>query len=265
MVTPSTKETMDIAELTQHPERLDRDTLYELRSLLALYPYYQTVRLLLLQNLYLLHDPTFDEELRRAAIYITDRRVLFQMIEAVHYRHPSHQTTPNNPNTPSNQNDQDAPNRTLSLINNFLDSIPQEGESDEEKKAHRKPTPADAAVDYVAYLLETEGETLGSDNVPKMRGQNLIDTFINVDKGRFTLNEEAPSMPVVEEEPENDENAPNEGIFTETLARIYIKQGKYSQALEIIQRLSLVYPKKNAYFADQIRFLKKLIINNNTK
>ena len=72
-------------------------------------------------------------------------------------------------------------------------------------------------------------------------------------------------MPVVEEEPENGENAPNEGIFTETLARIYIKQGKYSQALEIIQRLSLVYPKKNAYFADQIRFLKKLIINNNTK
>ena len=265
MVTPSTKETMDIAELTQHPERLDRDTLYELRSLLALYPYYQTVRLLLLQNLYLLHDPTFDEELRRAAIYITDRRVLFQMIEAVHYRHPSHLTTPNNQNTPSNQNDQDAPNRTLSLINNFLDSIPQEGESDEEKKTHRKPTPADAAVDYVAYLLETEGETLGSDNVPKMRGQNLIDTFINVDKGRFTLNEEAPSMPIVEEEPENDENAPNEGIFTETLARIYIKQGKYSQALEIIQRLSLVYPKKNAYFADQIRFLKKLIINNNTK
>ena len=77
---------MDVIELIHHPEHLDRDTLYELRSLLALYPYYQTARLLLLQNLYLLHDPTFDEELRRAAIYITDRRVLFQMIEAAHYQ-----------------------------------------------------------------------------------------------------------------------------------------------------------------------------------
>ena len=47
-----------ITELIQHPERMDRDTLYELRSLCALYPYYQTVRLLMLQNLYLLHDPT---------------------------------------------------------------------------------------------------------------------------------------------------------------------------------------------------------------
>ena len=265
MVSPNTSETMDIAELTQHPERLDRDTLYELRSLLALYPYYQTVRLLLLQNLYLLHDPTFDEELRRAAIYITDRRVLFQMIEAVHYRHPHHQSNQSNQNIPSNQNNQADPSRTLSLINNFLDSIPQEGETDEEKKSKRKPTPADAAVDYVAYLLETEGETLGSDAVPQMKCQSLIDDFINIDKGRFILSEDPLSSPIIDETPETNENGGSEGIFTETLARIYIKQGKYSQALEIIQRLSLVYPKKNAYFADQIRFLKKLIINNNTK
>ena len=63
------------------------------------------------------------------------------------------------------------------------------------------------------------------------------------------------------EEVEIEEN----GYFTETLARIYIKQGRYSKALEIIQRLNLVYPKKNRYFADQIRFLEKLIINNNKK
>ena len=50
-----------ITELIQHPERLDRDTLYELRSMCALYPYFQTARLLMLQNLYLLHDPNFDE------------------------------------------------------------------------------------------------------------------------------------------------------------------------------------------------------------
>ena len=254
---------MDIVELTQHPERLDRSTLYELRSLLALYPYYQTVRLLLLQNLYLLHDPTFDEELRRAAIYITDRRVLFQMIEAVHYRHPHHQRNQSTPDTPDSQ---PSDSRTLSLIDNFLDSIPQENETEEEKKTQgRKPTPADAAVDYVAYLLETEGDVKGDASTPQMKGQSLIDDFINIDKGRFTLSEEPESPQLTEEEPETDDNTSNEGIFTETLARIYIKQGKYSQALEIIQRLSLVYPKKNAYFADQIRFLKKLIINNKTK
>ena len=73
---------MEITELINHPERMDRDTLYELRSMLALHPYFQTARLLMLQNLYLLHDPAFDEELRRAAVYITDRKIIFQMVEA---------------------------------------------------------------------------------------------------------------------------------------------------------------------------------------
>ena len=35
---------MDIAQLIKQPELLDRETLYDLRSLLALYPYYQTDR-----------------------------------------------------------------------------------------------------------------------------------------------------------------------------------------------------------------------------
>ena len=251
---------IDIKELIQHPEQLDRDTLYELRSIIALYPYFQTARLLMLQNLYLLHDPTFDEELRRSAIYITDRRVLFQMIEGSHYK-----LTAKNQSSQNTQSAQNTPSRTLTLIDTFLDSIPKEDESTEDKSRNRKPTPADAAVDYVAYLLESEGYNSQEPDIPEMKGQNLIDSFINNDKGRIVLPEEPVAEPKVEEVTENEENVTDEGYFTETLARIYIKQGRYSKALEIIRRLSLVYPKKNAYFADQIRFLEKLIINNNKK
>ena len=43
----------------QHPEMLNKDTLYELRTLVARYPYFQSLRLLYLKNLYLLHDITF--------------------------------------------------------------------------------------------------------------------------------------------------------------------------------------------------------------
>ena len=247
-----------ITELIQHPERMDRDTLYELRSLCALYPYYQTVRLLMLQNLYLLHDPTFDEELRRAAIYITDRRVLFNMIEAGHYRLRTSTVT----KVPAAAPQESTASRTATLIDNFLDSIPKEDES--QSRGKRKPTPADAAVDYVAYLLETEGDK-AEETVPEMKGQNLIDTFINADKGRIVLNEGPLLTPQTEKTDEMAVEPTDEEYFTETLARIYIKQGRYSKALEIIQRLSLQFPKKNAYFADQIRFLEKLIINSNKK
>ena len=77
---------MDLEQLIRHPELMDKETLYDLRSLLALYPYFQTARLLLLQNLYLLHDPSFDEELRRSAVYVADREVVFNLVEAAHYR-----------------------------------------------------------------------------------------------------------------------------------------------------------------------------------
>ena len=250
---------MEIAELIEHPEQLDRDTLYELRSLLALYPYFQTARLLMLQNLYLLHDPSFDQELRRAAIYITDRRVLFQMIEAAHYR----VRTPKKPaSEPKRKEEQE--NRTLSLIDTFLGSIPK-SEEETDGKAKRKPTPADATVDYVAYLLESETEKNAPEEAPKLIGQDLIDSFINNDKGKIVLNDTPQFTPQEEPTEESEEETGAEGVFTETLARIYIKQGRYEKALEIIRRLSLQYPKKNVYFADQIRFLEKLIINNNKK
>ena len=243
---------------------MDRDTLYELRSLLALYPYFQTARLLMLQNLYLLHDATFDEELRRASAYITDRRVLFQMIEGRHYeyRTMAKQQQAAKPKSDSGED------RTSTLIDNFLDQIPKDYAPEEtQKHPKRKPTPADAAVDYISYLVEAEpdgGQQMPGE-VPQMPGQDLIDTFINDDKGKFNLSLEPEYRPEPQPEPKNDEIEVGGEYFTETLARIYIKQGRYSKAIEIIRRLSLENPKKNAYFADQIRFLEKLIINNNKK
>ena len=165
---------MEITELLNHPERLDRDTLYELRSMLALHPYFQSARLLMLQNLYLLHDPDFDKELRRAAVYITDRKTIFNMIEAAHYQlHCKKQTIASE--------QVQAPNgsRTVALIDTFLDSIPKE---EEDKQPKRRPTPADAAIDYVAYLLESENYDADHTNAPQKISST---TFSNRNRGAF--------------------------------------------------------------------------------
>lgn len=262
---------MNITSLINHPEKMDRDTLYELRSILATYPCYQTARLLMLQNLYLLHDPTFDEELRRAAIYITDRKVIFKMIEAVHYhiRRPGEQQL----ETALTQQAQTPAagaatgDRTISLIDTFLDSIPRDGgRPAPAEKQKRQPTAADAAIDYVSYLMENETPAPGGrSGRTQMRGQDLIDNFIENDRGKIVLNDTPEFTPQLEESGTAAEKSTEQSYFTETLSRIYIKQGRYDKALEIIKRLSLNNPKKNAYFADQIRFLEKLIINNNKK
>ena len=72
----------------------------------------------------------------------------------------------------------------------------------------------------------------------------------------------------IPEEPRHDAPSPSESEhsaaahdtnLSESLARIMVKNGNYQKALEIITEISLNNPKKSIYFADQIRFLKKLI------
>ena len=258
---------MDLEQLIKHPEIMDKETLYDLRSQLALHPYHQTARLLLLQNLYLMHDRTFDEELRRSAVYLTDRTVVFNLVEAAHYKLKNNiKTETKKEDGKETAKDKDS-SRTISLIEQFLDTIPadkKKEETDKKDKKKRKPTPADAAIDYVSYLMEAEEdeEETTPQNSPTMKGQALIDNFINNDNGKIKLKEEPEFIPELDD---NDKKDGEDSYFTETLAQIYIKQGRYSKALEIIKRLNLNYPKKNAYFADQIRFLEKLIINNKYK
>ena len=244
-------------EWIKHPEKLNRDTLYELRTLLARYPYFQTVRLLYLKNLFLLHDITFGEELRRSAIYITDRKILFNLVEGDHYgvkaleKQVLQETAP-------------GIDRTLSLIDAFLATLPEETNQDH-------TIPLEISTDYTSYLLKEDSSAENIDEQPLLQGQDLIDSFINkTEEGTvdFVVKEEEISSPTSEQdetEESVDEILDDESYFTETLAKIYVKQQRYSKALEIIRKLNLNYPKKIAYFADQIRFLEKLIINAKSK
>ena len=224
-----------------NPKDLNRDTLYELRLLVGRFPYFDAARLLMLKNLYILHDIEFGKELRKAALYLKNRRVLFELMEG--YGAPVPEDT---------MEEDPAIDRTMTLIDAFLDTLPKDKFSLEAEGA--------AAVDYVsAYLKEPEE----SNDVPKLRGQELIDDFLSAGNEKITLqlrNENEVETSAIQED-----EAPENSFFTETLANIYIKQGKYDKALEIIRRLCLEYPNKNRYFADQIRFLEKLVKHTKRK
>ncbi len=56
------------------------------------------------------------------------------------------------------------------------------------------------------------------------------------------------------------EQPADNSLLSESLAKIYIKTKRYERAYEILNRLSLAFPEKNAYFADQLRFLRKLML-----
>jgi len=48
-----------------------------------------------------------------------------------------------------------------------------------------------------------------------------------------------------------------EGLVSENLAKIMIKQGKKSKAVDIYKKLIWKYPQKKAYFASQIESIKE--------
>lgn len=295
-------------EWIRHPEYLNKDSLFELRGLLARYPYFQTVRLLYLKNLFLLQDSSFKEELRKSALYIADLSVLFYYIEGerlVIKQHPSEKSV---------SGDNSSSDRTLDLIDRFLSDLSEE-------PAMELPLPSEVSVDYTSILLQEPDEVSGEPVM--LKGQELIDSFIEKSKDvsvvtskseNSSLQEpeicsedkekdaglEEVKLPepdslenhpveeelstgetaepdllevvkpesvssVSQEEPEKVDDDLDESYFTETLAKIYVKQQRYDKALEIIKKLNLKYPKKNTYFADQIRFLEKLIINAKSK
>ena len=227
-----------LASYIAHADTLDRESLYKLRMLVAKYPYFDAARILMLRNLYLLHDIEFGKEMRKAALYLKNRWVLFELMEGYGFPVPVEET------------DKDiSVDRTMSLIDAFLDTLPQNKLSLEAEGA--------AAVDYVSAYLSDNAPA--EEDLPKMRGQSLIDDFLSGDNERIVLQLRSENEQKEEFVDSVADEMPETSFFTETLANIYIKQGKYDKALEIIRRLCLEYPNKNRYFADQIRFLEKIV------
>ena len=91
------------------------------------------------------------------------------------------------------------------------------------------------------------------DDVPKVEKKlDLIDQFIK-NSPKIEFSQEKKSDPGVIIEPKIKDE-----LITETLAKIYVAQKKFNKAIKAYEILSLKYPKKSSFFADQIIHIKKL-------
>ena len=329
----------EITYWIHHPESLNKDSLYELRQVLALYPYFQTARVLYLKTLFIMNSNEFRDELQKGALYVADMAHLFRYVEGERFAVAKHRSAH------PDEDKMSASDRTLLLINDFLNGIDATSEA-----AQLEITP-EANTDYAATLMDAAvaDSSAAEPEVPQMKGQELIDRFIeNSEEGvRYKLpgwndedDKESPAAsapppqgedetpaahvappvavaPLDTDESETEETAMvaastanesekdtthaiphaapeykneaptaetvetaetadasdeeiaeenlEDSSLSETLAKIYVKQQRYDKALEIIKKLYLKNPKKNSYFADQIRFLEKLIINTKSK
>ncbi|MES2486463.1 MAG: tetratricopeptide repeat protein [Bacteroidota bacterium] len=87
---------------------------------------------------------------------------------------------------------------------------------------------------------------------------SLIDKFIQT----------SPKIVAVKNDPSPWQNlgrsaGENPGLMTETLARVYLEQKKYTKAIQAYEILILKYPEKSVFFANRISEIKDLQQNNN--
>ncbi|MEA4917045.1 tetratricopeptide repeat protein [Proteiniphilum sp.] len=237
----------DLYRWIENPDRLDTATLKELRTVVEEYPFFHTARLLYTKNLNLIDNQEYEDELGKTAVLCNDRRKLFYLI----YRDEYGKFLNNNEGIRLERGD-----RTEELLESYLSSL---GERDMIEPTIENAALNVATTDYFFYLKSLGGEIANSDQAEqqKLQHQDIIDAFI--EKAESDILFVPKEAGLTETRLETEERQEEGEFLTETLAKIYIKQKKYEQALTIIKRLSLNFPKKSVYFAHQIRFLELLI------
>jgi hypothetical protein len=81
---------------------------------------------------------------------------------------------------------------------------------------------------------------------------HLIEQFLNSDPGVIKADKQTSLEGDVSERSVKEDDS----FITNTLAKIYVKQGLHAKAIYAYERLSLKYPEKSAYFAAQIEKIK---------
>ena len=88
---------------------------------------------------------------------------------------------------------------------------------------------------------------------PLQNKLDIIDKFISENpKIKPVKKDHTPKPKLV-----NNDDDVSESIMTETLARIYLEQKNYDKAIQSYKILSLKYPEKSSFFANQIKELQK--------
>ena len=95
------------------------------------------------------------------------------------------------------------------------------------------------------------------DKSPIQNKLDIIDKFISDNPKIKPVAHYQPKPKLIN----NDEDI-SDSLMTETLARIYLEQKNYNKAIQSYKILSLKYPEKSSFFADQLKLIVELKDNN---
>jgi len=240
--------------LLQNPESIDTLETNQLDEIISEFPYFQSARAILLKGLNKTHSYKYNPTLKKTAAYTIDRRMLFNFITSPIFINKSASTI--------------EVSEDLKII-----------ESETVKALHKKITETVSTktelikTQEASEILEIGKPILFSSSEPHsfnewmqliakkpiVREEKTNDKFSIIDK----FIESNPKIKPVDKTIKNIDissgsSRENDSLMTETLAKVYLEQKKYENAIKAYRILSLKYPEKSGFFADRIKAIKIL-------
>ncbi len=278
--------------LLAHPESISQKNLFGLSEIVEKYPFFQTARALHLKSLKKSNSLLYNDALKLTAAYTADRNILFEYItsnffiqneisDTIQKQEDSYLklevTTEDISEQVSKEIDQQLKTELKKADAILNPDLFHRREKSVEKLTKNKITKSDLEknnpLDFTKEdshsfsewlklttakpIVREETKNLSNSKKPN---SDLINKFIQENPKL------KPSKSTVKYD--NEENLANqitytsEALMTETLAKVYLQQNNYQKALQAYKILSLKYPEKSGFFADQIRAINKYINKN---
>ena len=244
----------------QNPESMSTEAVEQLPRLIAQHPYCAAYRMLYSIALANTHSIELGRQLQNAACALPDRTQLFLLVN--NGEHAWIELMRQLEQQRRDENSTTCDDDDFLLIDQFLSQQHLPGIDIESQIA---TVATDSPLDALAERPDLPSGSDADDDLIVSGDANdgidqdsLIDQFLMADKDGKLL---VPKADVpIENVPTPDPELIREKAFlTESLAKLYVKQHKFEQALTIFSQLNLQYSKKSGNFADQIRYLEKVI------
>ena len=281
----------DLSLILKQPNHITLSQVYELENIIHEYPYFQVVKAIYLKILYAQESYRYNKELKITAAHIGNRTLLFDFITSTGFKDkknvlkkeempkayvdeaiPSEFTTyvsgdvfekkefyPVTHTVEQSQTSKDAISSSEQQLKEALhmgkpiDFQPNDKQSfatwlqvTRYKPIDRRTTKTATTIDlpFVDKNIFEEGDA-------RAKKFDLIDKFLEANpKIEVSKDDDTPSNIEIVEKKDIGRQ-----FMTETLAKVYLEQGKYTEAIQV---LMLKNPAKSAYFAEQISIIRKL-------
>jgi hypothetical protein len=263
-------ENSQIINYIQNPQQMGIADLTLLERTTSIYPYSQTLQLLVAKCLYNIESVRFGGQIKLAAVYAGNRGILKQLIER-----PNPEANEEIAESVVNPNVQNY-DEILSPTGNTI-VLPVQQEQVDESIKIQTPGPLVeeqrsklidvirnrlAEIQTEREVLRTTPEKVLTPNIGQVSKGVVNDDLLNNNNlliERFIKEEPRMSSPKRDffnpVDMAKQSSIDRDDLVSETLAHIFVQQGDIPKAIKIYERLCLIFPEKSGYFAAQIEKL----------